>query len=58
MNLEILKIASNTNNFKDLKKYTHYSKIKNSLCGDEIQIKLIINLMCISSPHKGFLDFE
>tara|TARA_Y100000591_G_scaffold311187_1_gene314337 strand:+ start:13 stop:414 length:402 start_codon:yes stop_codon:yes gene_type:complete len=43
MNLEILKIASNTKNFKDIKKYTHYSKSKNSLCGDEIHIKLIIN---------------
>ena len=43
MNLEILKIASNTNNFKDLKKFTHYSKSKNPLCGDEIHIKLVIN---------------
>ncbi len=43
MNLEILKIASNTKNFKDIKKYTHYSKSKNPLCGDEIQIKLVIN---------------
>ena len=43
MNLEILKIASNTKNFKDLKKYTHYSKSKNPLCGDEIHIKLVIN---------------
>ena len=43
MNLEILKIASNTENFKDLKNYTHYSKSINPLCGDEIHIKLIIN---------------
>ena len=43
MNLEILKIASNTKNFKDIKKFTHYSKSKNPLCGDEIQIKLVIN---------------
>ena len=43
MNLEILKIASNTENFKDIKKYTHYSKSKNPLCGDEIHIKLVIN---------------
>ena len=42
MDLEILKIASNTKNFKDLKKYTHYSKSKNPLCGDEIHIKLLI----------------
>ena len=43
MNLEILKIASNTNNFKDIKKYTHDSKSRNPLCGDEIYIKLVIN---------------
>ena len=43
MNLEILKIASNTENFKDIKKYTHYSQSKNPLCGDEIHIKLVIN---------------
>ena len=50
MNLEILKIASNTNNFKDIKKYTHYSKSKNPLCGDEIHVKLIIN-------NKKIIDF-
>ena len=44
MNLEILKIASDTINNKDIKKHTHYSKLKNSLCGDEIKIKLIVNL--------------
>ena len=43
MNLEILKIASNTSNFTDLKKFTHYSKSKNPLCGDEIHIKLVIS---------------
>ena len=54
MNLEILKIASNTNNFKDLKKYTHYSKLKNSLCGDEIHIKLVIkNNKIINFGYQG-----
>ena len=43
MNLEILKIASNTKNFKDIEKYTHHSKSKNPLCGDEIHIKLVIS---------------
>ena len=42
MNLDILKIASNTNNNKSIKNYTHHSKLKNSLCGDEMQIDLII----------------
>ena len=42
MNLEIINIAANTKNNKDIKNHTHYSKLKNSICGDEIQIKLII----------------
>ena len=42
MNLEIIKIAANSKNNKDIKNHTHYSKLKNSICGDEIQIKLII----------------
>ena len=42
MNLDILKIASDTNNNKTIKDYTHHSKLKNSLCGDEMQIDLVI----------------
>ena len=42
MNLDILKIASDTNNNKNIKNYTHHSKLKNSMCGDEMQIDLII----------------
>tara|TARA_S200000501_G_scaffold294762_1_gene280579 strand:+ start:312 stop:710 length:399 start_codon:yes stop_codon:yes gene_type:complete len=42
MDLEIIKIAEDTNNYKDIKNHTHYSKLKNHLCGDEIQIKLIV----------------
>ena len=42
MDLEILDIASDTDNNRNIKKHTHFSKLKNSLCGDEIQIKLII----------------
>ena len=42
MDLEILKIASNTANHKVLKNYTHFSKLKNSMCGDEMQISLKI----------------
>ena len=30
MNLDILKIASDTNNNKSIKDYTHHSKLKNS----------------------------
>ena len=42
MDLEIINIAANSKNNKDIKNHTHYSKVKNSTCGDEIQIKLII----------------
>tara|TARA_Y100000591_G_scaffold58771_1_gene47213 strand:+ start:1177 stop:1575 length:399 start_codon:yes stop_codon:yes gene_type:complete len=42
MNLDILNIASDTDNNKDISNHTHFSKLKNSLCGDEIQIKLVI----------------
>ena len=42
MNLDILKIASDTINNKSIKNYTHHSKLKNSMCGDEMQIDLVI----------------
>ena len=40
MDLEILKIASNTENHKILKNQTHFSKLKNPVCGDEMNIAL------------------
>ena len=43
MDLEILNIASDTDNNRDIKNHTHFSKLKNSLCGDEMVIKLIID---------------
>lgn len=42
MDIEILKIAANTKNNKDIKNFTHKSKNKNRLCGDEMQISLIV----------------
>ncbi len=42
MDLEILKIASNTENNKIIKNCTHSSKYKNHLCGDEMQISIKI----------------
>ena len=42
MDLKILEIASNTENHKELKDYTHQSKNKNPLCGDEMEISLIV----------------
>ena len=40
MDLEILKIASNTDNNKILKNQTHNSKLKNPICGDEMQVSV------------------
>ena len=42
MDLRILEIASNTENNKILDKLTHKSKNKNPLCGDEMEISLIV----------------
>ena len=43
MNLEILKIASNTTNHKKLDGCTHKSKHKNPICGDEIEVGIKIS---------------
>ena len=50
MDLEILKIASDTKNHKVIDDYTHFSKQKNHLCGDEMQITLKIS-------NNKILDF-
>ena len=42
MDLRILEIASNTESNKELSGATHYSKNKNPLCGDEMEISLIV----------------
>tara|TARA_B100000963_G_scaffold17896_1_gene13687 strand:- start:4084 stop:4482 length:399 start_codon:yes stop_codon:yes gene_type:complete len=42
MDLEIIKFASDTKNNRSIKNHTHHSKLKNSICGDEMQIELII----------------
>ena len=39
---EIIKIASNTENHGALDNHTHFSKLKNSICGDEMRIYLIV----------------
>ena len=39
---EIIKIASNTENHGTLDNHTHFSKLKNSICGDEMKIYLIV----------------
>ena len=40
MDLEILNIASNTENHKIIKNHTHYAKNNNPICGDEMQVSI------------------
>ncbi len=50
MDLEVLKIASNTVNHKIINDHTHISKQKNPLCGDEIEIsfqRLNLNILIL-----------
>ena len=39
---EIIKVASNTENHGTLDNHTHFSKLKNSICGDDMKIYLIV----------------
>lgn len=50
MDLEVLKIASNTENSKVIIDHTHISKQKNPLCGDEMEISLKVK-------NKKIVDF-
>ena len=42
MNLRILEIASHTENNKVIENFTHKSKNRNPLCGDEMEISLVV----------------
>ena len=54
MDLKILEIASDTENNKNIQNYTHTAKSKNPLCGDEIQIKLVIkNEKLVDFGYQG-----
>ena len=39
---EIIRIASNTENHGALDNHTHFSKLKNPICGDDMKIYLIV----------------
>ena len=39
---EIIRIASNTENHGALDNHTHFSKLKNAICGDDMKIYLIV----------------
>ena len=47
---QIIKIASNTENHGVLNNHTHFSKLKNAICGDEMKIYLIVE----NNTIKGF----
>ena len=42
INKEIIKIASNTENHGVLDNHTHFSKLKNAICGDEMKIYILV----------------
>lgn len=42
MDINILKIASDTKNNKHINNFTHTAKCKSQICGDEIEVFLII----------------
>ena len=50
MDLEVLNIAANTDHNKNIENHTQVSKLKNSLCGDEMQIEVILK-------NEKILDF-
>ena len=56
MDIEILKIAANTKNNKDIKNFTHKSKNKNRLCGDEMEISLIVKNQKIMKEKKNVVN--
>ena len=45
---EIIKIASNTENHGVLDNHTHFSKLKNPICGDVMKVFLIVENNCIA----------
>jgi len=54
MDLEIIKIAEKSINNRPIKNHTHFSKLKNHLCGDEMHISLIIkNGKIINFGYEG-----
>jgi len=46
---EVIRIASNTENHGALDNHTHFSKLKNPVCGDVMKIYLIIKNNCIAN---------
>ena len=46
---EIIRIASNTENHGTLDNHTHFSKLKNSICGDDMKIWLIVENIKITN---------
>jgi nitrogen fixation NifU-like protein len=54
MDFKILEIASDTENNRNIQNYTHTAKSKNPLCGDEIEIKLVMkNEKLVDFGYQG-----
>ena len=54
MNKEILKIALDTKNLSFLPDHTHFTKLKNKMCGDEIKIYLVVrNGKILNFKYEG-----
>ena len=58
MDLEILKIASDTKNHKVLKDSSHFAKFKNPLCGDEMNVSLMVKGEKITYEDSGLSKRE
>ena len=72
MDINILKIASDTKNNKHIDNCTHSTKYKSQICGDEIEIFLIIKdnmikdfsyqsqscIYCNASAHLATQNFK
>jgi len=46
---EIIKIASNTNNVGLTNKYNYKSSLKNSICGDKIELEIMVKKLKVNS---------
>mgnify|MGYP002701327450 CR=1 FL=1 len=54
MDLEVISIATNTDNNRNIENRTHVSKLKNSVCGDEMQIELTLkNEKMLDCGYQG-----
>ena len=58
MDINILKIASDTKNNKHIDNCTHSTKYKSQICGDEIEIFLIIKDNMVANMKSGSIIYD